>query len=297
VRARGRAARLVTVLEPSEGTRSLRSHTVNGDVIEVETAQGTDRHVANAEGWDVSSGTTSARLRGVRRSPSASRPLIDLERAARAHAAAPRLDDPPPLDGTFDGFDGSEPLTLDHEDRYRRSEEPYGGPEEFSAVVMVNWDEAALYLGVDVVKSSVVLRASGAPPLRLDNEPDDVHADGIQVYLRPSHEGPVYGFLIVPSDESGGIRIRGLAGSSGTPGMVRGLWRRRDAGYTITVAITLPEWGPRSGDQLGFDLLVNRAEPDRLRRAGQLVWSGGGGWVYLRGDRQDPAAFGVLELG
>jgi hypothetical protein len=36
--------------------------------------------------------------------------------------------------------------------------------------------------------------------------------------------------------------------------------------------------------------------PGRLRRAGQLVWSGGGGWVYLRGDRQSPEALGVLEL-
>ena len=35
---------------------------------------------------------------------------------------------------------------------------------------------------------------------------------------------------------------------------------------------------------------------DRLRRAGQLVWSGGGGWVYLRGDRQERARFGVLEM-
>jgi hypothetical protein len=58
----------------------------------------------------------------------------------------------------------------------------------------------------------------------------------------------------------------------------------------------LPEWHPRGGDVLGFDLLVNEAHPGRLRRAGQLVWSGGGGWVYLRGDRQDPAAFGTLEL-
>ena len=33
-----------------------------------------------------------------------------------------------------------------------------------------------------------------------------------------------------------------------------------------------------------------------LRRAGQLAWSGGGGWVYLRGDRQDPSALGMLEL-
>lgn len=297
VRARGRAARLVSVLEPVEGPRSLQSHSVNGDVIEVETTRGTDRHVVTAEGWDVSSEAATARLRGIRRPPSASRPLIDLERAARAHAAAPRLDDPPALDGTLDGFDGSAPLALDYEDRYRRSEEPYGGPEEFSAAVLVNWDEAALYLGVDVLKSSVVLRAPGAPPLRLDNEPDDVHADGIQVYLRPADEGPVYGFLIVPSDESGGIRTRGMAGSSATPEMVRGEWRRSDAGYTLTVAVALPEWRPRSGVELGFDLLVNRSEPDRLRRAGQLVWSGGGGWVYLRGDRQDPAAFGVLELG
>ena len=34
-------------------------------------------------------------------------------------------------------------------------------------------------------------------------------------------------------------------------------------------------------------------EPGRERRSGQLVWTGGGGWVYLRGDRQDPAALGV----
>jgi hypothetical protein len=35
---------------------------------------------------------------------------------------------------------------------------------------------------------------------------------------------------------------------------------------------------------------------DRVRRAGQLVWSGGNGWVYLQGDRQDPDRMGVLEL-
>jgi hypothetical protein len=26
------------------------------------------------------------------------------------------------------------------------------------------------------------------------------------------------------------------------------------------------------------------------------VWSGGNGWVYLQGDRQDPDRMGVLEL-
>jgi hypothetical protein len=37
-------------------------------------------------------------------------------------------------------------------------------------------------------------------------------------------------------------------------------------------------------------------QPGRERRAGQLVWSGGGGWVYLRGDRQSAADLGRLEL-
>ena len=43
-------------------------------------------------------------------------------------------------------------------------------------------------------------------------------------------------------------------------------------------------------------LTFARIEAGRERRSGQLVWSGGGGWVFLRGDRQDPASLGVLEL-
>jgi hypothetical protein len=78
--------------------------------------------------------------------------------------------------------------------------------------------------------------------------------------------------------------------------MVTGRWEPTDTGYRITLAAALPGWEPRGGDLVGFDLLVNRMEPGRERRSGQLVWSGGGGWVYLRGDRQDPARFGVLEL-
>jgi hypothetical protein len=45
-----------------------------------------------------------------------------------------------------------------------------------------------------------------------------------------------------------------------------------------------------------FDLAVNEMRDERQRRAGQLVWSGGGGWVYLRGDGQDASRLGVLDL-
>jgi hypothetical protein len=79
--------------------------------------------------------------------------------------------------------------------------------------------------------------------------------------------------------------------------MVRGSWQPTEAGYRITAAISPPGWSAmRSGEAIGFDLLVNEMQSGRLRRAGQLVWSGGGGWVWLRGDRQDPARFGTLEL-
>jgi hypothetical protein len=149
---------------------------------------------------------------------------------------------------------------------------------------------------VRVRSDAPVFRPGSAAPLRLDNEPDDIHSDGVQVYLRPGDAGPVYGFLIVPDLEDGGVRVGGVRGTEGREEQVRGGWERTDDGYTLTVGFALPDWDPRPGDVLGFDLLVNRMEPDRVRRAGQLAWSGGGGWVYLRGDRQDPAGFGFLEL-
>jgi len=203
---------------------------------------------------------------------------------------------PPALDGTLDAFDFSAPLELDHEDQYRRSEEPYAGPEEFSAVAAVSWDGDTLYVAVEVRKPELRVRNAAAPPLRLDNEPDDIHADGIQLYVRTAPDRPVYGFLIVPSGDDGTIRIRPASGTSGDATMVKGAWQRTESGFTISVAVAIPEWTPRPGNEIGFDLLVNRIEPGRERRSGQLVWSGGGGWVYLRGDRQDPASFGVLEL-
>ncbi len=297
VRARGRAARLIAALESTRGAPALRSVSVAGEVIEVETASGVDRHRATPDGWAITGPGGAVLLGGLRRPVAAPKPLIDLNRPSRVTGAAPHAAAPPPLDGSLDGFDASEPMPLDHEDQYRRSEEPYGGPEEFSATLLANWDRDGLYLGVDVVKAEVVPRPDGAPPLRLDNEPDDIHADGVQLYLRPDAQGPTYGFLVVPSDDRGGIRVRPTTGSAGTPDMVTGAWRPTGTGYSMTLLLAPPEWSPRSGDVLGFDFIVNEAHPGRLRRAGQLVWSGGGGWVYLRGDRQPDGAFGVLELG
>jgi hypothetical protein len=296
VRCRGRGVRIVAALESARDTPRIRGLAGSGDLVEVETTAGLDRHLASVAGWEISGPAGTTKLAGLRRAPVASVPLINLNRPVRAAGAALYVRSEPELDGSLDPFDASEPMTLDYDDQYRRSEEPYHGPEEFSATLLANWNGDALYLGVDVVKAEVIVRPGGAQPLRLDNEPDDIHADGLQVYLRPDPDGPVYGFLVVPADDAGAIRVRPTSGSAGSPDMVTGAWQPTGTGYSMTIRIALPDWSPRGGDVLGFDLLVNEMHPGRLRRAGQLVWSGGGGWVYLRGDRQPAESFGTLEL-
>lgn len=300
VRATGRASRCITVLEPGESgvVQGVRAH---GGVIEVDTLQGTHRHTATPGGWEVVTGAGRVRLAGAREPEPPFAPLLELDRPKPAIAAALRVTAAPPLDGTLDGFDTSEPFRLELEDQYRRSEEPYSGPEDFSAVAYAAWDEAALYLAVEVTKPDICFRPAGAPPLRLDNEPDDVHSDGVQVYLAREEGGGKgdegIGYVIVPESEGRAVRVRAASDTAGDPGGVRGAWQRSDRGYRVTLGVAWPEWQrAHVGGRVRFDLLVNEMLPGRQRRVGQLVWSGGNGWVWLRGDRQDPERFGVLEL-
>ena len=299
VRAKGRAARCVTVLEPVNETPVVRSLRVQGGVIEVETTDGVHRHTATPLGWEITIGSGRVRLAGARAPEPPFQPLLELDKPAPASGVALRVAGAaPPLDGSLDGFDTSEPLRLELEDQYRQSEEPYAGPDDFSAVAYGAWDDAGLYLAVDVTKAELCFRSPEAPPLRLDNEPDDIHSDGVQVYLGDPEGSAVVGYLVVPDPTRDGVvRARGAGESPGPPGGVRGGWRRTERGYCLTMAIAWPDWQhAHVGGQVRFDLLINEMLPGRERRSGQLVWTGGDGWVWLRGDRQEAERFGVLEL-
>jgi len=288
----GIGARFVAVLTPD----AVEALDVSGEVITV--AVGGERHVhrRHLDGWNVDTPAGRITLRGRIPEAPPRRPFLDLDPPPQATAAALRVDEAPALDGTLDRFDRSEPLTLDLEDQYRRSEEPFSGPEDLSARAYAAWDDGALYVAVEVEKPDLVFRAPDAPPLRLDNEPDDIHSDGVQLYVRMPEDTAVYGCLLVP-EPGGALRIRPAGGTRGLPGSARGAWQTTETGYRITVAFDTTALGRlHVGARLGFDLLVNEMLPGRVRRVGQLVWSGGGGWVWLRGDRQDPSRLGVLEL-
>ena len=130
---------------------------------------------------------------------------------------------------------------------------------------------------------------------KLDNEPDLIHADGLQLYLQRG-TGPVEGWLVVPDPASDQLVVRAISDTSSDPSLIEGRWMRTDTGYSLSLGIVQDDWPPAPLEQVRFDLLINQMEPGRRRRAGQLVWSGGAGWVYLRGDRQSPARFGRIEF-
>lgn len=297
VRGHGQNLRYITVLESGPTEPRVRAIRTAGDAIEIDTADGLHRHVANPVGWEITTPSGPIRLEGVQHQDKPFLAPLFRERFRPIEGMAAQIAEPPALDGSLEGFADSEPLTLDYEDQYRRGDEPYGDPDDFRAAAHLAWDDTMLYVGVDVTKAHLCYRPAGAEPLRLDNEADDIHSDGIQLYVRLSDDAPVYGFLIVPSTEDGHIRAHGVPGTLGEASMIQGAWQRTETGYGITVGVAIPDWSfERQGDRIRFDLLVNRMEPDRLRRAGQLVWSGGGGWIWLRGDRQHPSRFGVLTL-
>jgi len=276
---------------------------MRGDAVEVETTAGMHRHRFSAAEWIVEcEGQPAIVLRGQREEPPPFVQLLEIDQPTRVAAPAFRVAAAPPLDGTLEGFDRSEPLELGLEDQYRRSEDAYPGPEDLSAVAYAAWDESALYVAVEVTKPDLVLRAAGAAPLKLDNEPDDIHSDGLQLYVAALGGGSssaAVGYLMVPNPDGHTVRASMTSDSreGGNLAAVRGSWRRTDRGYCVTVAVPWPAGAyAHAGGRVNFDLIVNEMLPGRLRRVGQLVWSGGGGWVWLRGDRQDPARFGVLEL-
>jgi hypothetical protein len=290
-RGSGNLVRVVTVLDLS-GERSVRGVAMTGDVVEVTHAT-VDRHTPLLEGWQIDSGEKIVKLLGPIRQERPADPIITRERVDRPEAIAVWVDSAPLLDGTPRGFVVSDPLTLDTELQYRRSEEPYTSPEELSATVYLNWSEDELFVMVDVVKQDVVLRPSDAPPLGFDNEVDDIHSDGVQLYF--AQHTMMLGLLVVPVEGGDGLRVLETGGVTADPSRIRGKWKRTPEGYRVTLGIRAG-FSLSEKDTLECDVIINEMRQGRTRRAGQLVWSGGAGWVYLRGDRQDRASFGVLRL-
>jgi hypothetical protein len=171
---------------------------------------------------------------------------------------------------------------------YRRSEAPH--VESLGARVAVFASGMRLCFAAHVWKPALHFRAPGAPDPKLDNEPADIHSDGIQCYV--GLEGWT-GLVAVPDPEPPCVHLRAVAGSREKAATAA--WCPTEDGYSIVVAVDVG-WPIEPGQQFSVQLAVNEMYAERERRAGQLALSGGPGWVYLRGDRESPQSALVAEV-
>ncbi len=275
----------VTLVACITGTEQVEEVECHDRSFVVRLADGgMHTHSACDTGWQIDFGRGDpVLLGGVRELPEEA-PSAPPSRQQPAPAARSlRVDAPPALDGTLDGFRLDAPLVLDRADQFRRAEEPWPGADELAAKAWLNHAGSTLYVAVEVTAPSPAFRPPGAPDPEWDNENPDVNSDGLQLYV----EGVSYlGWVIVPdADDVARLRVSAVRGTDASPEMVHGAWAPTERGYRVTCAVELPD---DLGD-FGFDLCVNRFREGRERRTGQLVWSGArGARLYLAGDRPLP---------
>ncbi|UCG87284.1 MAG: heparinase II/III family protein [Gemmatimonadota bacterium] len=227
------------------------------------------------------------KLTGLRQQPAP--PVAPL--VHRRRIVCPRLDSLPRVADWEEHVPEQAVVELRRQ-HYRRSEERYASRGEFRACVAVFAAGSRLCFACDVRKRKVHFRPADAPDPGLDNEALDVHSDGIQFYVGT---GEWRGFVAVPVPGSESVTIRPVAGTAADAAAVQATWQRTGHGYRILVAIDIGRPVQR-GEGLPVNFVVNEMYADRMRRAGQLVLSGGGGWVYLRGDREHPSSAVVAEV-
>jgi hypothetical protein len=261
-----------------------------GDVIRVARGDATVDTIGWSDGvLEVrASGGEVTRLAGTLPAPSVP---ADVRRPSSTRIPCTLLDSPPTAEAVFDALP-SEAIVVLGEESYRRSELPYPGPDALGGRVAVAAHETRVFVCIEVRKDPLCFRGPAESDPALDNEAPDIHSDGVQCYL--GWDG-WKGFVAVPVDGTGEVRVRPVAGTSAGAGDLAGSWSRTPDGYVVLlVADVGVEVVP--GQEFPLQVVINEMPPGRLRRAGQLVLGGGPGWTYLRGDRESPMAAVIAEV-
>lgn len=173
------------------------------------------------------------------------------------------------------------------EPTYRRSEERWEEAGRPTARVAIAASTRVLTVDVQVATPEPRFVPAGAVN-PYDNEPADINGDGVQLYVRTADNGGAWMLVPEPAARPGVVRARPIEGW-GSLKLGRTAWRRTREGYELRVELPMRE-PLQVGSEVALDVLVNETGPGRERRRGQLILSGPDGeFVYLRGDRHDPA--------
>ena len=280
-RTRAERGTVRTVLDWTGTVRDVR---FGDEEVVVESADVTCRHRRHGETWDIAweeSGTrTERRLRG-QHSPSieaAHEPAVTEAAGPDQPLAPPHRVPLVPEAGRVKEFRPLRFVLGQH--HYRRSELQWADAGRPRATVSLSAGNDRLHIDVKVEKDDRVTFAPRRDHNALDNEHPDINSDGIQVHLADPGSTAVLTWLLVPEGGTDAVRIHGAARAP----ELTATWAPARNGYVVRC--TLPLTPRMKGDGFDLDVIVNEIGPDRARRRGQLVMSGGGDWIYLRGDRQ-----------
>lgn len=181
------------------------------------------------------------------------------------------------------------------EHHYRPSEASWGEAGAPSARVRLHAAGGELHVEVRVRLGRAPHFAPAGADNPLDNERADVNSDGLQLHLGLAADGgaePLAAWLLVPEPPGPRVRLSDCLSHGIAP--VGCEWSPETDGWRMRCALPLApvaaRAAARSGAIVTLDVLVNEMPGGRERRRGQLVLSGAAGdFVYLRGDRHDPA--------
>jgi hypothetical protein len=180
---------------------------------------------------------------------------------------------------------------------YVPTEQPWGDGNAPHADVWIGGTATLLVVRVAVFTGHDLVTPGGSPATMpenpLDNERADVNADGVQCHLRGVHDAEwCAGILAVPVAPPA-ARVTSLVPNGAVPD-VSCAARADGGGWYLQM-----EWRrDRLSDPetVHLDLVINERPPERERRRGQLVLSGGGGFGYLAGDRHAVSRGWRLQL-
>jgi hypothetical protein len=262
---------------------------VEGNEIRVQDARGaiTGVRVQEGEATITRAGTAPIVLTGrVTRGAW----LAPVSRRSRARRVSCPILTRRPEPGSWECQISEDAVSVLGAQAYRRSEREYD--DRFHARVATFARGTRLGFAASVYKRDVCFRTEAAPDPRLDNETSDIHSDGLQCYAAV---GGWRGWLAVPVVGSTSVRVAPVHALGRSDTQVDARWCPLEEGYAIVVEIDTGR-AIRTGDEYLVNLVVNEMYPGRTRRAGQLALAGGGGWVYLRGDREHEASAAVAEV-